>query len=159
MTIPLGIAQLCTVHSYLAPFFLKTKKTCRNFFFLLRWQTPHCTVCCQWCPDSGWCSLCGSTIFRWSRPQLWVSPKVTVALFETTHSPWILSYRLQVVNFSLQYTTNSFFFLFLGGLCQQGMVRVLLTSLSLWKTWSDMLETKWTSQITQHQSKYGKINK
>lgn len=61
-------------------FIISPESSLMVFLFLLRWPTPDCTVCCPWCPDSGWCSLCGRTFFRWSGPQLWLSPEVTVGL-------------------------------------------------------------------------------
>lgn len=44
--------------------------------YSLRWPASSSAVCCPWCSDSGWCSLCGSTFLRWSWPQLWLSPEV-----------------------------------------------------------------------------------
>lgn len=55
-----------------------------NFHCFRRWQASDCSVCCQGCPDAGWCSLCGCTFLRWSWPQLWLSPKVQLnALLKT----------------------------------------------------------------------------
>lgn len=166
------VSSSITLHNYylfhtwpfqsdLSSFFFSSK-TChhQNFIFLLRWQTSDCTVCCPWCPDSGWCGLCGRTIFRWSRPQLRLSPKVTVALYFLNY-PIVLEFGIEITSCQFLWVNNilptCFFPLlfFSDGLCQLDMVHVLSTSLNLWRTWSDMSETKWTSQITQRQSKYG----
>lgn len=44
--------------------------------FDFRWPALDCPVCCSGYADSGWCSLCGGSLFRWSWSQLWMSSEV-----------------------------------------------------------------------------------
>lgn len=61
--------------------------------------------------------------------------------------------QIQISDFFYLGCLISFVLVFSDGLCQPGMVHASSTSLNLWKTWSDMWETKWAIQTIQRLSK------